>query len=281
VTGREALAAATARLRAAGIEHAAGDARRLLAAALDLPAERLSLVLPDPLTDPSRFETLVARRLAREPVSRIVGGRWFHGHWFAVTPDTLDPRPETELVVDLGLSAPFGTVLDLGTGTGCILLSLLAARPEAIGVGTDLSAAALAVAERNAAVLGLSGRAHFRPADWFDGVDGRFDLIVANPPYIAASEMPKLDPEVRLHDPALALTDGADGLAAYREILARAVGHLAPGGRILLEIGHAQGEAVSALARAAGFVAVAVHPDLNGHDRVISGRNRAESADQA
>jgi release factor glutamine methyltransferase len=279
VTAREALAAATARLRVAGIEDAVADARRLLAAALDVTPERLVLALSEPLAEPARYEAMISRRVMREPVSRIVGGRWFHGHWFTVTPQTLDPRPETEMLVDLGLAGPFAQVLDIGTGTGCILLSLLAARPDATGIGTDVSDGALGVAARNAGALGLMSRAVFHSSHWFDSVRGRFDLIVSNPPYIAAAEIPDLDPEVRLHDPALALTDGGDGLAAYRAILAEARNHLVPGGRLLLEIGWRQGPAVADLARASGLEDVSVHADLNDQDRVISARNGGGAAD--
>ena len=273
-TGREALAAAIARLREAGIDDPARDARRLLAHALGLDPARLTLVLPDPLQDPAAFEALIARRAAHEPVSKILGHREFHGRSFRIGPEVLDPRPETELVVELGLGAEFGGVLDLGTGSGCILLSLLAERPEAEGLGVELSPEALALARANSEALGLAGRAAFAMGSWFEPVAGRrFDLIVSNPPYIAAAEMPGLAPEVRDWDPALALTDGADGLTAYRAIAAGAVEHLAPGGRLIVEIGWRQAADVVAIFRAAGLDAVTVHTDLEGRDRAISAIN--------
>jgi release factor glutamine methyltransferase len=163
-------------------------------------------------------------------------------------------------------------VLDLGTGSGCIVLSLLAERPGAAGIGTDRSSDALIVARDNAARLGLSDRVGWRLGNWYEPVEGVFDLIVANPPYIAADEMPGLAPEVRDWDPATALTDGGDGLSAYPAILAGVPGRLAPGGRVIVEIGHRQGSAVSRMFRAAGLEAVAVHADLSGRDRAVIGR---------
>ncbi|MBO6601873.1 MAG: peptide chain release factor N(5)-glutamine methyltransferase [Roseicyclus sp.] len=272
-----ALTAGRDRLRAAGLDGADRDARWLMAGALGVPPDRVILRLQDPLGDPAArsFETAIARRLDREPVSHILGGRWFYGRWFRVTRDVLDPRPETETLVDLALSAPFSTVLDLGTGTGCILLSLLAVRPGATGLGTDISPEALAVADRNATGLGLSDKLDLRLSDWTADVTGRFDLIVSNPPYISAAEMADLAPDVRDHEPHLALTDGGDGLAAYRAITAGAPHHLARGGRLLVEIGWTQGPAVSALFRAAGLEEIAVHSDMDGRPRVVSGRARA------
>jgi release factor glutamine methyltransferase len=181
----------------------------------------------------------------------------------------LDPRPETEVLVAEALAQPFERVLDLGTGSGCILVTLLAERPEATGEGLDLSPDALAVAAENARRHGVAARAGFAVSDWCVAAQGVFDLIVANPPYIAMAEMAWLDPEVREHEPHLALTDGADGLSAYRAILREAPGHLSARGRILLEIGAAQGGAVTALARAAGFPDARILSDLDGRDRVV------------
>jgi release factor glutamine methyltransferase len=187
-----------------------------------------------------------------------------------VTPDVLDPRPETEVLVAAALEAGFRRVLDLGVGSGAILLSLLADRAEATGVGTDLSAAALAVAQANADALGVAARVGFQQADWFSGLVGQFDLIVSNPPYIAEDEMSGLAPEVRDWEPWLALTPGGDGLAAYRAIAAGVGAHLAPGGRVILEIGPTQGAAVAALLAEAGLEGVAVRPDLDGRDRIVA-----------
>lgn len=262
-----------ARLRAARIDDAAHDARRLLAHATGLSAARLGAETgaeAAPEVAP-RFEALIARRAAREPMAHITGKRLFFKHEFTVTRDVLDPRPETEALVLAALEEPFARVLDLGTGSGAILLSLLAERPGASGLGTDLSPAALAVARGNAVRLGLDAACEFCLSDWFADVTGTFDLIVSNPPYVAEAEMPGLAPELA-HEPRMALSDGADGLSAYRRICAGAGAHIAPGGRLMVEIGWHQGAAVAALMRAAGLEAVRVLPDLDGRDRVVAGR---------
>lgn len=262
------------RLAAAGVPDPAGDLRRLFDAAYAAGGETSkpqSRDAPNEITL-ELLDIYVAQRLRRRPVSQILGRRAFWRHEFEVTGAVLDPRPETETLVEWALTEAFSRILDLGTGTGCILLSLLADRPGAEGLGTDLSEAALAVAQRNAARLGLADRAAFARSDWFSGVSGRFDLIVSNPPYIAAAEIPGLAPEVRLWEPVQALTDGADGLSAYCAIAAGARARLAPGGRLMVEIGAGQGEAVSALFRGAGLDDVAVRPDLDGRDRVVSAR---------
>ena len=267
---REALAQAIQRLDAAGIADAPRDARLLLAHALGIAPDRLTLVLRDPAgAEQAAFGEAIARRAAREPVSHITGRRLFWGRAFHVTADVLDPRPETETLIAEALGAPFTRLLDLGTGSGAILLTLLAERPAARGLGCDLSPAALAVAEGNAATLGLSGRAEFRQGDWFGPVEGRFDLIVSNPPYIAEAEMAGLAPEV-LREPRMALTPGGDGLDAYRAIARGAGAHLTPGGRLMVEIGPTQGAAVAGLMAAAGLQGIALHPDFDGRDRVVS-----------
>jgi len=261
------------RLAAAGIEGAPREARRIMAAAMRVPPDRVSLMQTEALDADAeeRLAVMAARRCGREPLAHILGLRAFHAHEFRVTKDVLDPRPETETLVEAALGGPFETVLDLGTGSGCILLSLLAARPLARGVGSDISAAALAVARDNAERLGLSARCRFERADWFGGIRGRFDLIVSNPPYISGSEMASLGPELA-HEPRLALFGGDDGLAAYRAISAGAVAHLAPGGRLMVEIGWRQGPAVADILRDAGFGGLRILPDLDGRDRVVSAR---------
>ena len=271
-TLRAALAAAAATLARAGIDDPAGDARKLAAHALHQPAHRITLLLDDVLPpDTARhLHALVADRATHRPVSKIIGKRAFWKHDFIVSDATLDPRPDTETLVTEALRRPFAKMLDLGTGTGCILLSCIADRPMAHGTGTDISPAALQVAADNAAALNLSHRATFQQSDWFSAIDGRFDLIVSNPPYIAADEMPALAPEVRDHDPHLALTPGGDGLDAYRRIALGAGARLMPGGRILLEIGPTQAAQVTALLQVQGFVQITVLPDLDGRDRVIA-----------
>lgn len=272
VSGSVALRAAIPTLREAGVEDAPRDARLLLAHAMGIAADRLTLHLPDTLTDAqaAAFKSAIAARIARQPLSQITGRRLFWGHMFHVTQDTLDPRPETEILVAEALSRPFVKMADLGTGTGCILISCLLGMPVASGLGTDLSAAALLVAAENATTHGLGTRVRFRQADWFSGIADRFDLIVSNPPYIAASEMEGLSPEVLGWEPHSALTPGGDGLDAYRAIALGAGARLMAGGRLLLEIGPTQGQAVSALLAAQGFQAIRILPDLDGRDRVVS-----------
>ena len=252
---REALARATAMLAEAGIDGAAGEARKLWRA----------------FPDAARFMDLAARRAAGEPMSHLLGYRDFWKHRFEVSGAVLDPRPDTEALVAAVLEVAWGRVLDLGTGSGCILLSLLAERAGATGVGTDLSEDALAVAGRNVAKLELDHRVSLIRSDWFGAVQGTYDLIVSNPPYIAAAEMDGLQPELSF-EPRMALTDEGDGLSAYRAICAGAGAHLAPGGWLMVEIGWQQGEPVSELFRAAGLEDVRILPDLDGRDRVIVGR---------
>ncbi len=272
MTGTEALRAALPRLQAAGVEGAARDLRLLLAFATGIPPDRLTPVLADPLPGAAaaRFEAAVSARVSRQPVSQIVGGRLFWGRWFRVTPDVLDPRPETETLIAAALDGEFSRVLDLGTGSGAILITLLAERAGATGTGVDLSPKALSVAAANAAALSVAGRATFLQSDWLSAVRGRFDLVVANPPYIAQAEMPGLSPEVRLWEPRLALTPGGDGLDACRSILRDVRSVLVPSGRVLLEIGASQGDAVAALCQSAGLQAVTVLQDMDGRDRVVS-----------
>jgi len=221
----------------------------------------------------ARFAAHITARAAHQPVAQIIGQRLFWGRSFIVTKDTLDPRPETETLIAEALAGPFQNVLDMGTGTGCILLSLLADRPQATGVGADISPKALDVAARNARALGVQSRLALVQSDWFAGLGGQFDLIVSNPPYIALDEMAQLSPDVREWEPHLALTDGGDGLGAYRAIAVGARGHLRPQGRILLEIGPTQGAAVAAMLRAAGLANIRILPDFDGRDRVVCGEN--------
>lgn len=204
-------------------------------------------------------------------MSHILGLREFYGRTFRVTSDVLDPRPDTETLIEVSLSQPFQTVLDLGTGSRCILATLLSERPSATGVATDLSVNALGLARKNLDEMGLSNRASVIQGSWFATVDGKFDFIASNPPYIAAAEMRELEPEVRIHEPRMALTDEADGLECYRDITAGCIEHLTVGGRLVVEIGPTQAGAVIDLFVQAGLTSVAVQQDLDGRDRVVSG----------
>ncbi|MCE8555047.1 peptide chain release factor N(5)-glutamine methyltransferase [Ruegeria pomeroyi] len=271
-TAAKAMVAATARLRAAGVPDPARDARLLLAHAARIEASRVTLIAPEDLAPEiaERYDQLISLRAVRVPVSHLVGERDFYGRRFKVSGEVLDPRPETETLIEAALSAPFDRVLDLGVGSGAILVTLLGERPSATGLGVDLSEAACLQASANAVLHRVGARADIRRSDWFEAVEGRFDLIVSNPPYIALSEMDTLAPEVREHEPELALTDGGDGLGAYRHIAAGAPDYLLPGGRLLVEIGPTQARAVSDLFQAAGLSGLRVIPDLDGRDRVVA-----------
>lgn len=272
MTGSQKLALAIRALRAAGVPDAPRDARRLLAYALGIAPDRLTLMVQDDLEPEvlQSFDDMIARRRTREPVSHIIGLRNFYGREFVVGPDVLDPRPETETLIEQALRVPFKEVLDLGTGSGCILLTLLAEQQGATGIGADLSQAALEVARSNAKRLGLN--AEFVQSDWFSEIDTKVDLIVSNPPYIAADEMAQLSPELA-HEPQMALTDHADGLTAYRAIACGVPTFLRPGGRVLVEIGPTQAAAVMGFFAVAGLENIRVHPDLDGRDRVVEGQN--------
>ncbi|MGH1369047.1 MAG: peptide chain release factor N(5)-glutamine methyltransferase [Maritimibacter sp.] len=216
------------------------------------------------------YMALLNRRVAREPMSHILGYRDFWTHRFKVTKDVLDPRPDTETLVAEALNTRFDKVLDLGTGSGCILISLLAERPSTQGVGVDLSPAALDVARENANAIGVAQRSTFLQGHWFAPITTRFDLIVSNPPYIGAAAMPRLAPELSF-EPRMALTDEADGLDAYREITQNAAEYLTAKGRLMVEIGFDQATQVRALFEAAKFQNVTVIQDINGRDRVVTG----------
>jgi release factor glutamine methyltransferase len=287
---QQAFVLAARVLRHAGIETPELDARLLICHATGLTHEALIAGAGEQiaLDAHARFEAFVVRRLAGEPVSRIVGSREFYGREFLVGPHTLDPRPDTETLIDAALDVVAQNdwrerpldILDLGTGTGCILVTLLAELPNARGIGTDINPGALSVAAENARRHGVADRAAFVASDWLDGIEGQFDLIVSNPPYLAASEMAALSPEVS-HDPPLALDGGADGLDAYRRIAASARERLRPEGRILLEIGAIQDAAVARIMTEADFAAVGpAIADLAGRPRcVVAGRGGPARAD--
>lgn len=274
MTAAQAMAAATARLRAAGVADPARDARVLLAHAARVDATRVTLIAPEDLSPEieERFEQLVALRAIRVPVSHLIGEREFYGRRFKVSGEVLDPRPETETLIEAALAEPFSRVLDLGVGSGCILVTLLAERQEARGIGVDISEAACLQASANAVLHRVQARASIQRSDWFAAVTGQFDLIVSNPPYIARAEWEGLDEDVRRHEPRIALTDEGDGLGAYRRIADGLIGYLAPGGRILLEIGPTQAAAVQNLLAQAGLRDIGAIADLDGRDRVIRAR---------
>jgi release factor glutamine methyltransferase len=271
------LRAAAATLRAAGIDGAMADARLLVLAAAGLRREDL-LREPDAALDDAslgRFREMVVRRAAREPVSRILGRREFMSLEFRLGPDTLDPRPDSETAVEhaialFGGRAPPGRILDLGTGTGCLLLACLAAWPQATGLGVDIAPGAARIAAANAAALGLGGRASFAVADWGTGLRDRFDLAISNPPYIRSGDIAALAPEVADHDPPAALDGGADGLDAYRAIAGVLGDLLAPDGIAVVEIGAGQETDVRQVFEIEEWRFLGARKDLSGRPRSLA-----------
>ncbi|HWU18698.1 MAG TPA: peptide chain release factor N(5)-glutamine methyltransferase [Devosia sp.] len=258
-----------------GFASAALDAKLLAGHGLGLSTLDMALRENELVDDAQagQVAALLQRRLTGESVARIIGEREFYGLAFALNAATLEPRPETELLVDMALDAlpQGGRLLDLGTGTGCIPIAVLVNRSDARGVATDLSVEALAAARGNAERHGVVERLDFGEGDWFGalGATSRFDLITSNPPYINSAVIETLEEEVKSFDPRLALDGGPDGLTPYRVIAAEAGNWLKPGGLVLVETGYDQGEAVADLFVGAGFAGVMVHKDLNGLDRVV------------
>jgi len=273
----EALASLEETFEVCGIENPGREARVSLCAASGLSPVALIVDPREPLgSAASRVQEFANRRAASEPLSRIVGKREFWGLSLAITPHVLDPRPETETIVEAALSifsARRGEalrILDLGVGSGALLCALLTEFGAARGIGVDLSADAAEVALGNLRACGLSSRSEIHVGDWTGGVDGPFDLIVSNPPYIPAADLPGLPREVRDFDPWLALDGGSDGLAAYRRILPESRRLLAPGGWLLAEFGATQARDVRAIAGQCGLSDVTLYQDLAGFDRVLA-----------
>ncbi len=255
--------------RGSGVDNPVKEARRIWAASF--PPDYVS---NGEFADKTRYDIFIERTRTRAsgvPLSHILGGRDFFAHRFKVNQDVLDPRPETEILVTAALDVPWTNVLDLGTGSGAIAISLLAARDAGFGLATDMSVPALRIAHENAEKLGVADRLELRQGSWYGPVTGEFDLIVSNPPYIALDEMEGLSPEV-LHEPRMALTDEGDGLSCYRIITAGAGAHLNVGGWLMVEIGPTQGRAVSQMFKRGGFKNIEIRPDLDGRDRVVVGQ---------
>jgi release factor glutamine methyltransferase len=264
------------KLAAAGIEDARSDAWLMLAAVTGRSRAELIAGIPLALSraEERRLEALAARRLAREPMAYILGSREFWSLAFEVGPAVLVPRPESETVVEMALAtianrtAPL-RILDLGTGSGCLLLAVLSELPHASGLGTDCSAAALAIAKNNARRLGLAERAEFREGDWGRGLAGPFEILICNPPYVARIDAENLAPEVRAFEPEEALFAGPDGLLAYHALAPDCARLLAKEGMAFLEIGQGQGAAVERIMRRHGLRLVASRPDLAGIERCL------------
>lgn len=278
-----AIQEAARRFESAGVTGAALDARLLVAHAIGAEPE---ILVTDPgrrLSDAERetLETLVRRRERREPISHLLGRREFWSLEFRVTADTLDPRPDSETLIEAALAAiedraaPL-RILDLGTGTGCLLLALLSELPRARGVGIDISTAALAVARDNAAALGLGERAVFRQGDWGNGLTGRFDIIVANPPYVRRGDIAGLQPEIARFEPRQALDGGPDGLDCYRALSQHIRRLQTPGGFAAIEIGDGQDTEISGIFLNSGLEIQDAKDDLNGIRRCLITATAAE-----
>lgn len=272
----DAISFATEALRTAGTPEPARDAKVLLAHSLGKQKTFLIAYPEFELTDEqqARFRGAIERRSGREPLQHILGRQEFYGRDFRVSPDVLIPRPETEAIVELAVrflaDRPEPRFLDIGTGSGCIAVSVAAELPTARGVATDISPAALAVARENGQTHGVADRVSFTEADLFGPAGGaEFDLIASNPPYIPLEEFRVLEPEVREFEPRSALTDEGDGLAIIREIVSRAPKHLKPGGKLLVEIGFGQSESVASMIDAAVWPEHAFHNDLQGVPRIL------------
>jgi release factor glutamine methyltransferase len=275
-TLEQALASAKTRLIKADVATPSLDARLLLQHVLQVEHADLIANGYRQLTDDQshHYEAFITRRLNGEPATRIMGNREFYGRSFKTSPHVLDPRPDTETLVTLCLEyiTDRQTILDLGTGSGILAITLLAERPGSTATATDLSAQALAVASGNAKRHNVANRITFVESNWFQNIQGTYDLIVSNPPYIPAREIPTLEAEVRDHDPHLALDGGEDGLDPYRIIAAHAARHLAPGGTIAVEIGAGQSHDVITIFKTSGYKNASLHRDLGDHIRALAFR---------
>jgi release factor glutamine methyltransferase len=273
------VAVSTSALSAAGYEDPRRHARRLVASALSITRTDL-FGHPDRVVDDHqirRVQLVLGRVVNREPLSRILGQREFWGLQFALSAETLDPRPETESVVEAVLQRipdrqASLRILDLGTGTGCLLLALLSELPASIGVGIDIAEDAVRTASRNAASLGFAGRTLFLVSDWGAALSARFDAIVVNPPYIASTDLAVLPREVAWYDPLRALDGGKDGLDPYRAIAADLAGRLAPEGIFAAEVGADQADAVASILTASGLAFGGIEKDLSGVARCVIAR---------
>lgn len=258
---------------------AALDARLLLCHVLQFSHEQFVLYGDRELTpeQKAQAEALIARRLQGMPVAKIIGEKEFYGRVFKTTADTLDPRPDSETLIEAVLEDrdrnAAVTILDLGTGTGCLALTLLAELRHAQAIAVDRSEAALKVARENAWKIGVEDRVVFVQSDWFSDVMGQFDIIISNPPYIPDGDIPGLAPDVRDYDPMAALAGGADGLDPYRRIIPQLGQFLKKGGFVAFELGQGQAPQVAEMLKQAGFSGVSAHCDLAGIERVVIGRH--------
>ena len=270
----ELLIASQAKLRDCGLSDPVRDARLLLSGCLNVTTQNLNLLDDSYISEIkiSKFWRMIYERCKRKPVSKILGCRSFWGRDFEINEHVLDPRGDTETLIELILESKFENMLELGTGSGAIAVTVLAERPEVTCVATDISEYALKTASKNSKRHGVESRLKLLRSDWFKEITGSFDIIVSNPPYISSKEYAQLGAEVVKYDPKISLTLGGDGLEAYRKILSQALEKLNKNGHIFLEIGYTQANAVGHLLTKAGFQQIRVHKDLGSRDRVISAK---------
>ena len=271
---QEVLANTAIKLSGSGIEGAARDARILTAFAIGIPISELSLKLNELVSDQiiSKLEKLILRRIDREPISKILGRREFWGRSFSINENVLDPRPDTETLIDFVIEKPVKSVLELGTGSGAIAITLACEWKEVHVTAIDISEDALSLARSNAEKYNVQNKVHFLKSDWFETVRGSFDLIISNPPYIGLIEQDKISAEVLKFDPKIALFAGHDGLDAYRKIIPKLIKFLNPHGLVVLETGASQSNQVKYMMNSVGFIDAKIVEDLSGKDRLVTAK---------
>ena len=271
---KEVLADTTIKLSRSGIEGAARDARVLIASALEIPISELSLNVDEPVSHQiiSKLEKLILRRIHREPISKILGRREFWGRSFFINENVLDPRGDTETLIDFVIEKPVKSVLDLGTGSGVIAVTLACEWKEVHVTAVDISEEALSLAKINAEKFNVQNKIDFLKSNWFEAVKGSFDLIISNPPYIGLIEKDEISTEVIKYDPEIALFSGRDGLDAYKKIIPNLAKFLNPDGFIVLEIGASQSNQVKNMMNVVGFIETQVVKDLSGKDRLVASK---------
>ena len=271
---KEVLADTAIKLSKSGIEGAARDARILTAFALEIPISELSLKINQQVSEKIivELEKLILRRINREPISKILGRRDFWGRTFSINENVLDPRGDTETLIDFVIEKPVKSVLELGTGSGAIAVTLACEWKEVHVTATDISENALSLAKINAEKFNVQNKIHFLTSDWFENVKGAYDLIISNPPYIGLTEQDEISAEVIKYDPEIALFAGRDGLNAYRRIIPSLSKFLNPDGLVVLETGASQGIKVKNMMNAAGFIDAKIVKDLSGKDRLVAAK---------
>ena len=271
---REVLADTTIKLSRSGIEGAARDARILTAYALKIRISELSLKIHEQVSEQIIYdlEKLILRRIDREPVSKILGRREFWGRSFSISEKVLDPRADTETLVDFVIEKPVKSVLELGTGSGAIAITLACEWKEVQVTAIDISEDALSQAKLNAENFNVQNKIHFLKSDWFETVRGSFDLIISNPPYIGLVEQDEIATEVIKYDPEIALFAGRDGLEAYKRIIPNLAKFLNPGGLVVLETGASQSNQVKNMMNAVGLIDAKIVKDLSGKDRLVAAK---------